>query len=327
LNTQTAPHGGENPDLERRLALVDDLRLVERVGDPVLTALTRLAQRITGASAAAVHVFDATVQHRIAATGAPLISEHIEETFCQLAVFGDESVVTTDATLDPRFAAPLALRGPQNLIRFFAAVPLRIGNNVAVGTICAFDPAPRELSPEQLAQLEDIAAVARAHLELLKVAADLGHAATLDPLTGATNRVIFDDRIARALARRRRNGTSVMVAMIDVDDFKALNDTHGHLTGDAALRWVARGLRDALRESDTVGRLGGDEFGLVAESDHADFAAMLERVRAVPAGFEVPLSFSVGMTLADDEDNVETLLRRADAAMYSEKRAKKEGRA
>ena len=95
-----------------------------------------------------------------------------------------------------------------------------VGGGVAVGTLCAFDTEPRELSDEQVSRLEDIAEIARAHLELVKIAGDLGQAATLDPLTGAVNRVIFDDRLAQALARRRRHVTPVLVAVIDLDNFK-----------------------------------------------------------------------------------------------------------
>ncbi len=307
----------------RRVALVAQLHLLDRVGDPTLTALTRLAQEITGAASAAVHIFDARHQHRIAATGAELDRRSIGETLCQVAVFGEANVVAEDVTHDPRFSAPLAGGADCEQVRFFAAVPLRAGGDIPVGTICAFDPSARELSARQLQRLEDVATIARAHLELLQVAADLGSAASSDPLTGVANRVIFDDRLARALARRRRNHSNVLLGILDIDDFKALNDGHGHLAGDDALRWVANGLRRALREVDTVGRLGGDEFGIIAEGDAEDFRPMLERARTVSEGFQPQFSVSLGTALARDGDDVESLLRRADAAMYEVKRATK----
>ena len=145
-------------------------------------------------------------------------------------------------------------------VQFYASVPIRVDGGIAIGTLCAFDSELRELDDEPVARLEDIAELTRAHLELVRAATDLGEAATLDALTGAVNRAIFDDRLAQALARRRRNRTDVLVAVIDLDEFKAINDKHGHVYGDAALRWVVRQLRGRLRSEDTIGRLDGDEL-------------------------------------------------------------------
>jgi diguanylate cyclase (GGDEF)-like protein len=303
----------------RRLAALAELGLLERIGDPVLTALTRLAQSITGAEAAAVHVFDADYQRRIAAAGAPLVDHPAQDSMCRLVVQEETRIVTSDATADARFEYSSFVKDPLAPVRFYASVPLRSGGGVTVGTVCAFGTQEREVSDQQIARLEDIADVARAHLELLRIAAELGKASTLDPLTGTANRVIFDDRLAQALARRRRRGTPVVAAVIDLDDFKTINDTHGHGIGDAALQWVARRLRDCVRSEDTVGRLGGDEFAVVAEVADHDFNRLLHQLRRVADGFEPPLSVSVGVVVANDHDDVATLLQRADQAMYAEK--------
>lgn len=303
---------------ERRLAAVLEFGLLDRIGDPVLTALTRLAQSVTGAEAVAVHVFDADHQRRIAAVGAPLVDHPAEDSMCRLVVQEGKAIVTYDATTDGRFDYSSLVKDPLSPVRFYASVPLNSGG-VTVGTLCAFDTHTRELNDEQIARLADVAEIARAHLELMRIAAELGNAATLDPLTRCLNRVMFNDHVAQALARRRRRGTPVVVAVIDIDDFKAVNDTHGHARGDAALQWVARRLRDCVRSEDTVGRLGGDEFGVVAEVADRDFDRLLQKLRQVGDGSELPVSVSVGVVIADDRDDVASVLQRADQAMYAEK--------
>lgn len=312
----------EDDSQSQRLAAVTELGLLERMGDPALTTLTRLAQSVTGAASAAVHVFDSEYQHRIAAAGAPLGTHPESDSMCRLVVIDGNRIVTPDATTDARFRYSSFVQDPISPVRFYASVPLRSGGGVTVGTLCAFDTVTLELSEEQVARLEDIAELARTHLELMRIATELGKAATLDPLTGAVNRVIFDDRLALALARRRRSGSPVLVAMIDVDHFKALNDKYGHARGDKALKWVARRLRESVRSDDTVGRVGGDEFAVIAEVSRRGFEPLLERLRDAPDGFELSLSVSVGAVVADDHDDVESLLLRADQAMYAHKHRK-----
>lgn len=303
----------------RRLAAIEQLRLLDGLGDPVLTGLTRLARSVTGAGAAAVHIFDKDHQRRIAAAGAALEDHPAADSMCQVVLARGAPIVTPDATADARFAHSSFVSDPVAPVRFYASVPLRTGDGVPVGTLCAFDQRRLWLSDEGLALLEEIAEIARAHLHLAGVARELGQAAAHDPLTGAVNRVIFHDRLAQALARRRRHQTLVLVAVIDLDDFKALNDTHGHRSGDGALRWTVGRLRQCLREEDTVGRLGGDEFAVIAEIRGAPAEIVLDRVHRVAEGFDPPFGVSVGAVIALDSDDVESVLRRADEAMYAAK--------
>ena len=309
----------EDVALRRRLDALEHLRLLDRLGDPVLTSLTRLAQFVTGAGAAAVHIFDAQYQRRIAAVGAPLVDHPERDSMCRIVVRENTRIVTRDATLEERFAYSSFVTNPTAPVRFYASVPLRVGGGVAVGTLCAFSTETQDLSDEQIAMLEEIAELARAHLELVRISEELGDAARHDPLTGAVNRAIFDDRLALALARRRRHGTSVLVAMIDLDDFKALNDAYGHEIGDRALRWTSERLKASLRADDTVGRLGGDEFAVIAEIKPDVEEVVVSRLRAVAEGFSPAFTVSVGTVLAEDDDDVQTVLRRADQAMYAVK--------
>lgn len=155
---------------------------------------------------------------------------------------------------------------------------------------------------------------------------DLRHRALHDDLTGLPNRVLLRDRIETALARRSTDGGLLAVLFIDVDDFKTVNDSLGHATGDDLLRQAAERLRAWCRAEDTASRLGGDEFAVLIESAVTvqEVLRVCERLRdAFRAPFEVGLrrltvAASVGVALAETLEPVtpDELLRNADAAMY-----------
>jgi diguanylate cyclase (GGDEF)-like protein/PAS domain S-box-containing protein/hemerythrin-like metal-binding protein len=156
----------------------------------------------------------------------------------------------------------------------------------------------------------------------------LKYLAFYDPLTDLPNRALCFDRLGQALAWNRRCGESFALLLLDLDGFKAVNDSHGHKTGDALLQAVGRRLRDCVRECDTVARMGGDEFVVLLphlrEPDHATLVAgKIVVALAEPfllAGDECRVSASIGLCIApEDGRDIETLLGRADAAMYDSK--------
>ncbi len=156
--------------------------------------------------------------------------------------------------------------------------------------------------------------------------------AVRDPLTGLPNRLLFADRLAGAIASYARTQKPVAVMFLDLDHFKAINDSLGHNTGDELLKQVAQRLTGAVRADDTVARMGGDEFTFVLHEvqDAADAAKTAERVLSTIAqpfelaGRNYNVSGSIGISLyPQDGEDVETLVRNADAAMY---RAKQHGR-
>ncbi len=155
-----------------------------------------------------------------------------------------------------------------------------------------------------------------------------------DTLTGLPNRTLLTDRFAQAVANTRRTGRLMAVCLLDLDGFKAINDTLGHATGDALLVVVAQRLQALVRPLDTAVRLGGDEFVLLlAELGHADEArAALARVMselAMPCDLgahQVEVTASIGVAMyAGDDSTVDTLLRRADQALYVAKQAGRHG--
>jgi diguanylate cyclase (GGDEF)-like protein/PAS domain S-box-containing protein len=160
--------------------------------------------------------------------------------------------------------------------------------------------------------------------------AALLHQALHDPLTGLPNRVLFDDRLRHALDRGRREHTPTCVLIIDLDDFKSINDLHGHQAGDQVLAAFADRLRSVLRASDTAARLGGDEFAVACENtERADAEQLAQRLRTrtseplVLDGISVSVQFSVGIGFAaggvDPVVAYEHVVRAADEAMYADK--------
>ncbi len=151
-----------------------------------------------------------------------------------------------------------------------------------------------------------------------------------DPLTGLANRVLFSDRVTHALARRERVQVEIGVIFIDLDHFKAINDTLGHAAGDELLRQAARRIEVEVRAADTVARLGGDEFAVLLEdSDVSSCMATADRLLSQLTrpfsieGRDVFVGASIGLSEALPGVTLEELVRDADAAMYV---AKAEGR-
>jgi diguanylate cyclase (GGDEF)-like protein len=154
---------------------------------------------------------------------------------------------------------------------------------------------------------------------------ELREQARLDDLTGALNRRAFFVRLDDELARARPARTPVTLVLYDLDGFKRLNDQHGHPTGDAALRAFAQGLEANLRASDSVGRIGGDEFALVIiGADAEDEARILARLATTtasggPGTVEVPASFGAAR-FPEDGATRDDLVAVADRRLYEHKR-------
>lgn len=157
---------------------------------------------------------------------------------------------------------------------------------------------------------------------------ELQRQASQDPLTGLKNRRRFDEELAAALARSRRDGSVGAVLMIDLDGFKAVNDTHGHTAGDRLICDVAELLRRRTRESDVLARLGGDEFAVIlpgAERDEARTVAesICAAIREHPTRHGEPVTASIGVATygGDPYRTPATVISEADAAMYAAKGA------
>lgn len=153
------------------------------------------------------------------------------------------------------------------------------------------------------------------------------HDAATDPLTGLSNRGVFDDALPREVSRAQRYGTSLTLLMIDVDNLKHINDRAGHSAGDRALQQVAGVLRAGVRDSDQVFRYAGDEFAvLLVGGDAATAREVAERLRSRVAGLPADAeparpTLSIGLAPLRATDSGQALFERADSALYGAKQA------
>jgi diguanylate cyclase (GGDEF)-like protein len=182
----------------------------------------------------------------------------------------------------------------------------------------------RELGDEEMSLVRAVAHTLGTALARIRNEERMRHDAVHDPLTGLANRTLLHDRLAHALARVERGAAPTGLLFIDLDNFKDVNDAHGHAAGDAVLAEVGRRLRATVRPADTVARLGGDEFVVVCEEVDRDTALALGR--RLQEAIEVPmrvhggehrLSASIGIAMGGHDP--EALLAEADAASYEVK--------
>jgi diguanylate cyclase (GGDEF)-like protein len=214
------------------------------------------------------------------------------------------------------------------------AIPLTHGEQ-RLGVLAVLLERGREVVDAELSVHLTVGTLVAQAITRTRLYAELRRQALHDGLTGLANRTLVIDRGEQALARTRRTGRTTAVLSIDLNGFKAVNDTWGHAAGDRLLTVTADRLVAAVRDVDTVGRLGGDEFVVLCEDVSPGAASQLaERVRAaieVPVeigGATVQVGASVGISLHDGSwaGGVADLLTRADSAMYAQKRSARDGR-
>ena len=254
----------------------------------------------------------------------PGVEAPLETSFCNVLASGAGAPLCNDVASDAVYGelpAALALE-----VGSFAGVPLRLGDGTTVGTVCAFHHDRGAYSERQLRLIGTFAALLARELEherrradLEGVVSDLRRQAMTDPLTGVANRRSFSAELHAAYL----DGTGAHVALVDLDDFKRVNDEHGHLTGDQVLVDVAAALEQACRPGDTVGRIGGDEFGAVLRAPGAmRWAADVKRaVARAAAARGVAFGVSIGLAPLAGAEAPENALAEADAALYEAKRA------
>lgn len=216
-----------------------------------------------------------------------------------------------------------------------AAVPIISGQDV-LGVLCVTDRADgRPFTQTDLSTLRTLAAplaLALGRERALAQAGSYAEAAAIDPVSGLFNRRYFHTRIQEELQRAQRHSLSVGLLMIDVDDFKVVNDTYGHLVGDTVIRLIADVLRRSVRVFDICTRFGGEEFAVLMPGSSADDAARIaERIRqrtenctaTEPDLAEVKVTVSIGLAVSRPDSSPRDLINRADVALYQAKRSGK----
>ena len=220
--------------------------------------ITRLASKVFGAPIALVTLVADQSQWFKSATGLDTAETSRDVSFCGHAILGDATFVVENALQDPRFVDNPLVTGDPN-IGFYAGHPLCTEDGSRVGTLCVIDRKPRQFGIEQRDTLRDLAALVEAelgrvqlnesHRALLHERDELQRKALVDGQTRLWNHAAIMELLRKELERAKR-GVPMCLAMVDADRFKRINDTHGHLAGDATLVELAKRLRQAVRELD-----------------------------------------------------------------------------
>ena len=454
-------------DEEARLAALYELGLLDTPEEPAFDRITRLVTKLLNVPMATVTLVDAQRQWFKSSIGIGAQETSRDVSFCTYTIMSSEPFVVEDASQDARFAQSSLVTSSQG-IRFYLGIPLRSLQGFALGALCAFDTKPRVVSADELATLQDLAAIATEEVHLRErlvlekknaqvyqqqldelhrsmesqierrtnelnlviesaydayisidandVVLDWNRAAEVmfgwtrtealsrtitelifpaglptsnsrvaiastarrrdgtalpveiriktlmidgrerrslflhditerqqlerlrdqqareDVLTKLPNRRALDERLPDAMARTRRTQQPLAVLFLDLDGFKAINDTHGHAMGDEVLRIITQRLVQAVRATDYVARWAGDEFVVLLEGSEPTAIEQLadnliqvvqEPTTAGKVVLNVSVSIGVALYLPASAETANELLKRADVAMYEAKHAGK----
>jgi diguanylate cyclase (GGDEF)-like protein len=334
---------------EDRLQALYKLRILDTVAEEEYDQLVRLAASICKTPYSFVSLVDRDRTWAKAAFGMARCESPRNISFCSHAIRGNRLLVVDDAATDPRFEDNPIVTGEPG-IRHYAGMPIISPEGAPIGALCVMDRVPRNLTEHQREALTILGRQVQAQIELRvknqlleqalaeneererKLTAAnraLDLLATTDALTGLHNRRTFDERIAIEFAVARRKNRALAVLFIDIDDFKKLNDNHGHAAGDEALRVIGGLLNGHVRKGDMCARIGGEEFGYILTDNDSFGASVLARrivaqVRNTRCG-EHFLSVSIGVAqLRPSMQSWNELVARADKAMYAAKREGKD---
>jgi diguanylate cyclase (GGDEF)-like protein len=307
---------------ETRLAAIQRYDVLDTPREPAFDRVASLIRLIFGVETSVVSLIDGHRQWFKAAEGNKVDELPVGDTFCRHALFAPEPLIVPDASKDPRFKDSPLVTGDIGL-RFYAGVPITTPEGLPVGTVCAIDSHPRDFSEKEAQILRNLADIVTSELELRRLA-------TTDGLTGISTRRAFKEDALKFVALARRHRSQLSAITFDIDHFKKINDTYGHAAGDGVLKSVSAAVGGLLRESDLLGRLGGEEFAIILpDADAASAMAVAEKLRHALLNLRFPgskppmtVSASFGVaTLDPGSDDLDSLLVKADEALYEAKRS------
>lgn len=282
--------------------------------------MTRLLQLVLDIEMVTISLISADKQILKSRQGLDLKECSRETAFCNIAIRKYEPLVIEDMLEDARVRDnPFVTEAP--FLRCYIGAPLTTAEGYNLGTICAFDSKPRRFTAQEIEIIGTFATLVMNHLELRSQA-------NLDYLTGVYNRRSFASGLERELARLHRNNGHAVVAFLDLDHFKKVNDTFGHPVGDKVLQEFAKIVLEQCRRSDLVARLGGEEFAvLLTDTDIAAARSWAERMRKRVSETQfagdnaVKLTVSVGLAAVDKTQTTSDVITGlADTALYKAKR-------
>jgi diguanylate cyclase (GGDEF)-like protein len=340
---------GKPANEAERLAALQRYAILDTPDEAAYDDLLSIASAICGTPMGTVSLVDADRQWFKSRLGIGDQQTPRDIAFCSHTILDPDHVFeVNDAATDTRFSDSPLVTGDPN-IRFYAGAPLVSSDGHAVGALCVMDTAPHRLTDQQRNALEALSRQVVALMELRTALADLRHhveerewyerqldarrdaqremdVATLsqsriDKLTGVSNRRGFGESLKRSL---HENG-DVAFAIVDVDHFKAINDGWGHPFGDKVLVAVADAVRRVVGDQGLVGRIGGEEFGILLPGMNAmQGCVVADEVRAAVHELDMglPVTVSIGVTGRNEgeQDDPSEMYTRADDALSEAKR-------
>jgi len=339
-------------DEAKRLAALYATELYGTAPEEAFDRITRLATKLLGVPTALISLVGSDAQWFKSRCGFAAQTTSRDISFCGHAILGDQPLVVEDATRDERFADnPIVIGEPH--IRFYAGVQLYSVERAKLGTLCVLDTRPRALSAEEQEELYELARMVEEliyHRQLARAAQELheqllhsaAHAPastaaaagqvkyllTHDALTGLANRQALLRNIGDSIPAWQAEGAGAVVACLNLDRFKQLNEVLGHAAGDAALVAVTRVLQAHLREGDMLARAGNDEFVMLLNDPDGEerllarLGELMGEVNRHAYGQDADLSLTCSVGFAcypEDGDEAGTLLNNAATAMRNAK--------
>lgn len=308
-------------DEEGRLAALRRYDLSNGSSEEPARGIVDLLQEILEVPAASITLLDADTEWLRSARGVATESIRRADGFCDETIRQYGVMTVPDAQDDWRFAAcPLVAGAPH--VRAYIGAPLTTPDGYNIGALCAFDTRPREFTDREQHIVARLARLVVDNLELRQVARQ-------DAMTGALTRGGFFAEVEKEFQRSIRYDRPAALVMIDVDNFRAINDRYGHAAGDAVLVSIAAACMGTMRRSDIFGRVGGEEFGLLLPETEPEAAAdAAERIRRivestiVEAGGDASITATVSLGVAPipaAAEGAATWIAGADIALYEAK--------
>lgn len=311
---------------ETRLDTLRSMQILDSRNEERFDRITRVACRMFQVPIALVSLVDEDRQWFKSNVGMDAHETPRDVSFCGHAILGDDTFYVPDAASDERFRDNPLVTGPSK-IRFYVGQPLVAPNGEKLGTLCLLDREPRLFDDEDITALKSLAKMVEGELAAV-------YMATMDDLTGISNRRGLDILAMQALSFSGRRDFPVSCVYFDLNKFKHINDQFGHQEGDRALRVFAEQLKTTFRDSDVVARVGGDEFvALLNDSDMAfaqnivdRFASELaEKCSDLDLPYDIHFAYGIAQYDKDKHKDVSGLMSDADHSMYKDKQDRDAG--
>lgn len=309
-------------DEEGRLAALNRYGILDSGPEDAFDQITSLVRMALGVPMAAITLVDRDRLTFKSASGMSRSDLPRSQSFCTYTIQDRLPLLISDTVKDSRFSgSPLVVDTPH--VRSYLGIPLETSDGFNIGSLAAFDVEPRRFTDAQLSLMQSLAKVVVEQMELRLIG-------KTDELTGALSRRGFMSEVTRDFVRATRYDRPSALIFLDIDRFKAINDQYGRNAGDEVLRACAEACLKTLRRSDVLGRLGGEEFGmLLPETNSQDAMVCAERIRSLIEGLDIPVGgatvrVTVSCGVAPLTSNLETEAMwsaAADVALYQAKRA------